>query len=186
MELIAFLRGKKLFTEEECRVIDSAFGRQKVSKGARIPQTKGHATPLIFMESGLLRVFFLKDGKDVTHFFTDENYFILSLDSVFNDQPGRYEWEALEPCVLRTINYDDYLLLEKEYPMMARVLLDFSMEMLHLFSLKINMHQFQSASDRYRLFLEMYPNLRNRISLGSTASFLGVTQQTLSVVRGEK
>ena len=48
------------------------------------------------------------------------------------------------------------------------------------------MIKFQKASDRYDLFLEMYPNLANRVALGDIASYLAVTQQTLSAIRSKK
>ena len=84
------------------------------------------------------------------------------------------------------IPYTDFLKLEEQFPRLSRLVLEFTFQMLDIFSQKLNLLQFQTAYDRYKLFLEMYPNLQNRVSLGSTASFLGITQQTLSVIRGKK
>ena len=74
----------------------------------------------------------------------------------------------------------------EQFPKLTRLILEFAFYMLDLFSQKLNLLQFQSATERYHLFLEMYPNLEGRISLGHTASFLGITRQTLSVVRAKK
>jgi len=46
--------------------------------------------------------------------------------------------------------------------------------------------QFQSAQDRYKLLIERHPYILLRSSLGHIASYLGITQSTLSVIRGEK
>ncbi len=186
MELLNFLEQKKLFTEEECKIIDRAFKPEEISKGAVILKENQFSSKMLFIESGLVRTHYVKDGKDITHFFFDENYFIAAVGSIFYGQSARYQWEVMEQSKLKTISYEDFLMLEERFPRLARVLLDFSIHMNHLFSQKLNLLQFQSAQDRYNLFLEMYPNLQNRVSLGDTASFLGVTQQTLSVIRGKK
>ncbi len=186
MELLSFLKDKKLFTDEESIIIDNAFKSETISKGEIIQKVNKFTKRLLFIESGLLRVFYLKDGKDITHFFFDENYFIAPINSIFYNKAERYEWEALETCHVKVILYDDFLLLGEQIPKLTHLILDFSIGMLDLFSQKLNLLQFEKALDRYQTFLDMYPNLNNRVSLGDTASFLGITQQTLSVIRGHK
>ncbi|MEL6393487.1 MAG: Crp/Fnr family transcriptional regulator, partial [Bacteroidota bacterium] len=127
-----------------------------------------------------------QDGKDITHFFFDENHFIAPINSIIYNKTERYNWEALETCQVKVIPYDDFLRLEDRFPKLSRLTLEFMMYLLDLFSQKLNLLQFQSASDKYELYLDMHPNLTNRVSLGSIASFLGITQQTLSVVRAKK
>ena len=46
--------------------------------------------------------------------------------------------------------------------------------------------KFQTAQERYELLLKNYPQILLRVSLGHVASFLGITQQTLSVIRAGK
>ena len=186
MELRSFLQSQKLFTEEECELIDEAFEREVIPKGTVIQKVNKYSKRMLFIESGLLRVFYVKDGKDITHFFFDEDYFIAPVKSIYYNQSELYEWEATEACQVRVINYDTFMMLGEQYPKLIRIILDFSIRMLDIFSQKLNLLQFQTAADRYSIFLEMYPNLANRVSLGDTASFLGVTQQTLSVVRSKK
>ena len=43
-----------------------------------------------------------------------------------------------------------------------------------------------SAKGRYSLFRKEYPELLQRVNLGYIASFLGVTQQSLSRIRADK
>ena len=45
--------------------------------------------------------------------------------------------------------------------------------------------QFQTASERYQLLLAENPALFQNASLGHIASYLGISQQTLSVIRGQ-
>lgn len=186
MELVSFLANKGLFTEEECMAIDAAFDRAIIPKGTVIQKVNRYSKRLLFIESGLFRIFYVEDGKDITHFFFDENYFIAPINSIYFNKSERYEWETLETCTVKIIQFEDFLKLGEQYPKLIRIGLDFSIQMLDLFSQKLNLLQFQTAADRYSIFLEMYPNLNNRVSLGSVASFLGITQPTLSVIRSKK
>ncbi|MEL7340817.1 MAG: Crp/Fnr family transcriptional regulator, partial [Bacteroidota bacterium] len=186
MELLAFLKQKNLFTEEECIEIDDAFEREIIPKGEVIQKISRYSQRILFIEAGILRVFYTDEGKDITHFYFEAGHFIAPIYSIYFNQSERYEWEAVEACRVRVVSYETFLGLEERYPKLTRVLLDFAIYMLDLFSQKLNLLQFQTAYDRYNLFLEMYPNLHHRVSLGSIASFLGVTQQTLSVIRGKK
>ena len=186
MELLSFLTYKRLFTEEACVIIDDAFEGETISKGTVIQKEKGYSEKVCFIETGLLRTFYLKDGKDVTHFFFDENSLIAPINSIFYNKSEPYGWESIEHCKVKTIQYRDFLVIKERFPKLTNLLLDFSIETLHLYSQKLDLLQFQTAYERYNLFLEMYPKLHNRVSLGSIASFLGVTQQTLSVIRAKK
>jgi len=51
----------------------------------------------------------------------------------------------------------------------------------HLFQI-----QFQTARQRYQILLENHPDILLRTPLGHIASYLGITQQTLSVIRAQK
>ncbi len=186
MKLLSFLENQNLFTKEECSFIDSAFEKQKIPKGTVIQKLNEFSDNLYFLESGLIRAYYYLDGKDISHFFIDENFFVAPINSLFYNKSEPYEWEAIEPCAVRVIRYEKFLELENEYPRLARMLLDFCVMMLDLLSQKLNLIKFQKAHDRYAIFLEMYPNLANRVALGDIASFLGVTQQTLSVIRSKK
>ncbi|MEM7514566.1 MAG: hypothetical protein AAF388_26795 [Bacteroidota bacterium] len=185
MELLSFLKQKRLFTEEECISIADAFKSEVIPKGTVIQQLHGYSEKVLFIEEGLLRTFYLKDGKDITHFFFDENALIAPLNSIFFDKTEPYGWESIEACQVKSIHYTDFLQIEEQFPKLTRLLLEFAIKIVHLYSQKLDLLQFQTAYERYNLFLEMYPNLHNRVSLGSTASFLGVTQQTLSVIRAK-
>ena len=45
--------------------------------------------------------------------------------------------------------------------------------------------QFQTAEQRYNNLLETYPNILQRASLYNISTYLGITQQTLSVIRAK-
>ena len=57
---------------------------------------------------------------------------------------------------------------------------------LKTFSDRLYAIQFQSAQERYNTLLAQYPTLLQQVSLGHIASYLGITQQTLSVIRAQR
>ena len=57
---------------------------------------------------------------------------------------------------------------------------------LHTIAEKLYAIQFQTAQDRYKTLLETQPDILLRAPLGHIASYLGITQQTLSVIRSGK
>ncbi|MEL7535410.1 MAG: hypothetical protein AAFN10_29235, partial [Bacteroidota bacterium] len=153
MELLAFLQDKRLFTEEECVIIDDAFKSEEIPKGTVIQKADGYSEKVIFIESGLLRTFYLKDGKDIAHFFFDHNSLIAPINSIFHKESEPYGWESLEACKLKAIQYQDFLVIEEQFPKLTRLLLEFAIKMLHLYSQKLDLLQFQTAYERYNLYL---------------------------------
>ena len=47
----------------------------------------------------------------------------------------------------------------------------------------MNAIQFHTAKERYNYMLSEFPDIAHRISLGHIASYLGMTQETLSRIR---
>jgi len=51
---------------------------------------------------------------------------------------------------------------------------------------RISSMRFTSAKERYHHFQDIYADIYHRIPLGMVASYLGITQETLSRIRAEK
>ncbi|NJO01369.1 MAG: cyclic nucleotide-binding domain-containing protein, partial [Bacteroidia bacterium] len=62
---------------------------------------------LYFLESGLLRFFVWKEGRDVTKYFTDIPYTFTSQKSFTTRQPAKESIEALEDSVVWQMPYED-------------------------------------------------------------------------------
>ena len=45
--------------------------------------------------------------------------------------------------------------------------------------------QFKTAAERYQLLIENAPHILQRVSLGHIASYLGISQETLSRIRSK-
>ncbi|MBX9850276.1 MAG: cyclic nucleotide-binding domain-containing protein [Cytophagaceae bacterium] len=60
-----------------------------------------------FVETGLTRTYYLRNGKDVTDWISDENSFSCSIISFITRKPDRRAIELLEPSVLFSLHHDD-------------------------------------------------------------------------------
>lgn len=165
-----------------------------VSKCKRINYPKGHllvragqvAQYLYFVKTGIGKVYYLKDGKELIDWISDEGNLLTSVTSFLTNQPSKHFVQLLEDSELIGISYSDLEKLFAKYHDMERLGRQLTIMALVQLQERVNSMQFESAKDRYDSFLIRFPNCINRISLGDLASYLGMTQVTLSRVRGLK
>src|SRR5690606_35030264 len=139
-----------------------------------------------FIEKGLIRSYYIKDDKDITHHFFPEDTFNLPLESIFYKRPSPYGWEALEETTVRCIQYQDFEPYMLKIPGFEGFIRELLIEMIKVFSDRLYAIQFQTAQDRYTSLISKHPDILKRAPLGHIASYLGITQQTLSVIRAKK
>jgi CRP-like cAMP-binding protein len=142
---------------------------------------------IFFVEKGCLRFFYYDDdGKDITHWFIFEGEFITEVDSVFQQKPSEFYLEALEDCTLNTFILTDFITLVEEHKQLTSF--GFMMMMKSIIELgeKVKDLQFRSAKIRYDNLIKKHSDILLRVPLGYIASYLGITQQSLSRIRREK
>ena len=184
MSLQDFLRNIVPFTSEELTDITAHFEREIVSKNQTLVKENQVCTKLFFVEKGVGRSYYLKeDGKEVTQWFFMEGKFMSSIESFFQQTPSLYYLEMLEDSVLYSITRENLDLLFARYHNMEKLGRLLSTEMLTRVVNKLNAVQFQTAKQRYDYMLTEFPSISNRVPLGSIASYLGMTQETLSRIR---
>ena len=162
------------------------FKHEYVNKGEVLFRPESFSQKIIFIEKGLIRTYYLKDGKDITYLFLSENSFLTPIECVFFNRPAPYGWEALENCEIRVADYRDFELIFTEVPGMEKFIRLLLVNVLHTIAEKLYSIQFQTAQDRYKNLLDTQPDILLRAPLGHIASYLGITQQTLSVIRSGK
>lgn len=134
---------------------------------------------ICFVRSGLLRCFYLKDGKDVTSWFMKEGDVIVSIES-FYDQVKSYEYiQAVEDCELFFISYHELEALYHEFPefnFIGRVL---TVKYLKLWTRQLFNMRMMTAKERYEYIIENNPDLVQRVSGKYLATYLGMDVSTL-------
>jgi CRP-like cAMP-binding protein len=138
---------------------------------------------LYFLEQGALRGFYNLDGKDITHWFAFENDFVTSFHSFITQQPAVENIQLLEGSVLWAISKESLSKLMNEYHELERLVrIAYEKYYLRLEERFVNA-QFKTATERYQSLLMQTPHILERVPLGYIASYLGISQETLSRVR---
>ena len=132
---------------------------------------------------GLLRVYYQKDGEDITSRFIPENHLVLAVGSFYQRKPGYEFIEALEETTLVRLHYDQLQRIYHEHPTFnfhGRVLTEhyYAVSEQRLFLLRKH-----SAEERYLHFLEHFGDMLQRAPLKHVATYLGMNLETLSRIR---
>lgn len=172
------------FTHDELNDILAHFEKEHIPKNHILIKEGQICNKLYFLEHGIGRSFYLKkNGKDVTQWFFGDDNFMVSVDSFFSQIPSLYYLEILENAILYSITKEKLDLLLVKYHKMEKLSRLLSIEMLAKVVHKLNAIQFQTAKERYDYMLNEFPDIAYRVSLGHIASYLGMTQETLSRIR---
>lgn len=138
---------------------------------------------IYFLKSGLARIYYLKDGIDVTDSFILENNMIVRVESLFRNQPSKKAIEVLEDSEIIAIDAQKLFLLYDDNHAIERLFRKI-FEQSHVETInRIESLQFHTAEERYRNLIEDYPEIIKRVPLKYIASFLGITQVSLSRIR---
>ena len=140
---------------------------------------------LYFIKKGIVRAYIIDDGKEITFWFGKEGDLILSMRSYVENKIGYETIELMEDCELYEIKSSDLQLFyatNLEIANWGRKLAE--IELIKTEERFIS-RQLGTAIDRYKKLLEENPSLINRVQLGYIASYLGISQVTLSRIRAE-
>ena len=184
MDLSAFLLSISPFSPIELQDIISHFEKENIPKYTMLIEQGQICKKLYFVETGMGRSYYLKeDGKEVTQWFFGVGKFMTSVDSFFQQSASLYFLQTLEDSTLYSISKAKMDLLFSKYHKMEQLGRLVSIEMLTKVVNKLNAIQFQTARERYDYMLAEFPDISHRVPLGHIASYLGMTQETLSRIR---
>lgn len=152
-------------------------------KGELLSKQNQYNHTIFFVEEGLLRMFYYENGKDITTNFYSEGKITANIDTLFKNEPTRNNIEAIEKSVITTCNYHQ---LEKLCSVsltaanFSRYILGNLMTQM---SNRISSLQYMTAKEKYAQLMAENPNIILRAPLGMIATFLGISQETLSRIR---
>lgn len=182
---INYLKQLGSFDDRTQTLIQTAMKKQVCKKKTILQQAGTVCKQFHFIEKGIARVYYLKDGKDVTAWFGFENMIVSCVDSLFSGEPTWYYIQLLEDSILHTIQYDVIERSFLAYPQLERLGRLLVTENYILLDRRMKLMIFQSAEERYKSLLAQNPEVLHRISLSYIASYLNVTQETLSRIRSK-
>jgi CRP-like cAMP-binding protein len=138
---------------------------------------------IYFIKKGIARTFSIIDDNEITFSFGKEGDTIASLKSYITNQQGYENIELLEDCGLYELNTKNLQTLFNENIEIANWGRKFAEIELIKAEERLISRQLGTATERYAELLKNYPDLIQRVQLGYIASYLGITQVSLSRIR---
>ena len=158
----------------------------KVQKNKDL-QPIGHTCRTIyFINKGIARVYYYKGDTDVTEYFAFENNLVARVESLFRGRPSNKGIQILEDAEIVAVNATALFQLYDDFPDIERLARKITEGGFVESVNRLESIQFHSADERYKALLEEDPNILQRVPLKYIASYLGITQVSLSRIRGAK
>jgi len=187
MNLPPYIKRVANLSDQTEREIGDIFKREELSRGHLLYRQGEICQHIYYIEKGLARVYYLtENGKEITQWFFADNNFLTAVDSFYHHKPTLVYCELLEDSVIYSIKYSEMESMLNENHDMARFAFHAVYELAKKMSEYMIGMKFQSAEERYNALMKDYPRIFQRAKLGHIASFLGITQETLSRIRAGK
>ncbi|MCR5039139.1 MAG: Crp/Fnr family transcriptional regulator [Bacteroidales bacterium] len=169
--------------DEDLQALAEILVRKEVKRGEIFIPDGIICRDHIYVEKGLVRQYYYKNGHDVTEHFSSEGDVVMSIESLYAGVTNHLLAEALEPCILWYINYKQFIdLVERSFGI-ARYYRVFQEDDLIITQHKADAFRFESSRERYERFVKEYPEAAKRAPLQHIASYLLMTPETLSRIR---
>ena len=138
---------------------------------------------LYFLEKGALRGFYNLEGKEITHWFGFENDFVTSFHSFITCKLSVENIQLMENSILWAISKEQLAgLFSRFHEIETLVRIVYEKYYIRLEERYVNA-QFKTAKELYENMLQQTPHILERVPLGYIASYLGISQETLSRIR---
>jgi CRP-like cAMP-binding protein len=186
MNFIQFFETEILLKGSTLSMLSKSVRRKSYAKKDLILPVENRSKQIYFVEEGMARVFYANKDKDVTLYFLQENKIGLPIDSIFYDQVCKFGIEALTDTTVATITYEDWKMVAKSHWEMQAFSQMLMVEYIQSANDRIYYLKFRSPKERYDNLLDQLPGVFLQAPLGHIASYLGITQETLSRLRSRK
>ena len=172
------------FSDDEWRIIKSCYTPQIVQKKNLLLREGDTCRYVWFINKGLTRIYYInKEGEEVSTDFLKEGQFVTNFRSFITQTTATINIDALEPCELLAMSFEDRkVILEKvaEGEKLGRLTAEHVF--LKLFP-RFEYFYLEKPEDRYKRFVQEYPEIIQRVPLHYIASYLGIKPETLSRIR---
>ena len=177
-----FIHNYTPLSDADWASVEKHLVRMEVKKETTLLQEGKICRHLYFLESGLLRFFILKNGNDVTKYFTDIPYCFTSIKSFDARIPATESIETVEDTVLWAMTFENVqsLLSLPSWSTFTRKLVQ---EVQTYTDEILEEMQTETAENRYKKMLFDNDPLLQRVPLKHIASYLGIAPQSLSRIR---
>ena len=185
-QLEDYLTARASFKKETLQYIFTHFKRIKTKRKEILCSIGQVCKHFYFVKEGCLRMYEIDSkGNEVTGYFALEDSIMSAITSFVLQKPSRDFLVSLEPSELLAISRTDFFKLIEELPAFNKIYQQF-MEFAFIHS-QMRIYSFlgMDGIDKIRWVMEHEPKLLTRVSSKAVASYLGMTNSTLSKLRAK-
>lgn len=186
-QLTHFIRDKISISDQDLNAILPFFRTIFVKKNELLVSHGEFGRQLYFVEKGCIRIFFInEEGQESTRFLAFENHFVAALVSFITEASSVEYVQALEDSHLLYIERSDFFSILEKYPVWEKFYRNY-LE----FAYVTNTNRLMSfitmdAQTRYENLLKEKPIIVKRLPNKVVASYLNISQETLSRLKSKK
>jgi CRP-like cAMP-binding protein len=183
-ELINYLIQFGQLNQPQIDLIKSKAKVTELKKGKYFSEAGKISSQVAFVIDGILRVcYYNNKGEEITRYFIDENNFAVDINSFSTQIPSAEYIQAITDCNLIIFSREALAGLSLIISGFDNIINQITTKSLVEKVKRISPMLAEDAKSRYLSFFDSFPNLANRIPLSLLASYLGITQTSLSRIR---
>lgn len=172
--------------DETADAILSLLKVTKVSRGKILLKQGEVCSHVIFVATGCLRSYVTdKKGKTHTLSFAPREKWIGDQMSMMRSEPSMFSIDAVEDSVVLMADHIFFEKMPLVYQKFHQVCISEMLDHLRLMQKRILYLQGAFGDERYLDFMKSYPELALRLPQYMIASYLGISRQSLSRIRGK-
>jgi CRP-like cAMP-binding protein len=168
----------------EIRQVCPYFKSQELKKGEYFIREGSPVTQLGYLQDGMMRIFTVDEkGDEVVRYFAVSDNFIIDQNGIYPGKPCRMYIQALTGCELRIISSGDIECLEQKIPHFELAIHQIGERTLVKIIKVLNILRIGNPTEQYHFLMSQIPDIGLSVPLKDIASFLGITQPSLSRIR---
>ncbi len=183
MEIKEIINRRHILPEDSLALLCRSMELVHYPKGHHVLEIGKIERDIYFISKGIVRAFTLVDGKEVTFWVGKEGATIVSMMGYVKNEPGYETMELMEDSELYVIKRAKLQQLYNEDIHIANWGRRFAETELLDAEVRVITLLLSTATERYRDLLDNQSDLLQRLPLGCIASYLGITQVSLSRIR---
>ncbi len=160
---------------------------EKFPKKHRLLKEGQVCKQVYFIKKGFARAYHLSpDGRECTSWFMGTGDIMISVYSFLTQQPAAEYIELLEDSMIQSITWNQLQSIYADFPEYNYIGRIVTEKYYILSEERALLLRTSTATERYQLLLKTHPAILQKASLGQIASYLGISQETLSRVRSRR
>ena len=180
-ELIDYILQFGNLNKQQIDLITSKGIEKELQKDEYLVEAGKLFNQVVFILEGIFRIYYYNNkGEEITKYFIDENHLF---SNPHKGEPLTEYIQAVTDCKLIIFSLQDWNELANTIigwnDITNKIFQKGLVEKLDRRSSLVS----EDATTRYLTFLKKFPTLANRVPLSHIASYLGITQQSLSRIR---